>query len=697
MLVAHFHRFANNPEHAVQSLFKYLLPLLLLTLLCELTFGQKAKKSPRKFKIGDEIEYLWVNKWLPGTVLGAEGNFVAIEYEWGGSMRQETVDANKVRFAWEAKAITPMRTWNDEKKQFSIRAAALGFKQDSVRLYKEDGTEITVPIAKLSESDRKFLDRVRAQAGPPIAELPELDDFAKNPNSISTAWNEAENLSAVAPDAPPAFAQVPMSGVGFAKAHFFETLTHVHPIGGGDGWIVAGTIDGQSQLPSRVIWASLKTSTVKRMQLLPAGERLSAVDPRSRQVLTVNKEGPRLTLWSADPNTEQPIAKRSWISVSDDKWGSWNNWTAIVAPNRVLHEWGKQQFVVWDTEANREVYRIDQESFFSARPTLSPANRYIALPEDKRVRIIEAANGKTLASLPVEGGSAAGVGFNAQGTQLAVLTRSQLAIWTLGSADGPERFRADSVGTPFSADVEWVDDHSLLIDRETLYDTQLELPVWNYKAKVFEVQSDSWGEKTQSVLGDKLCYAVTVGSSNEKAFVVGAVELPGPRVREAVASLDPESLYIIKPGHAVRTEVQCGEYNQEVQAALEQQIRENGWVLDNSASTVMKAEMGRSETQTVKYKSTSGAGEMSVTITPYFSRLQITVNNEVAWQTGSGSGAPHVMFLQSGESAQAKANEMQKPYPGLFAQANIPEKIFDPKKKNGIGSSLISSQGLTPQ
>ena len=679
------------------------LPALLVFFFlveCSLTYAQQTR---RRFREGDEIEYLWVSKWLPGRVLAVDGNAVAIEYEWGGTFKQERVEAGKLRFAWEARALSPMRLWSDESKQFKIRAAVLGFQGDNVQLYKEDGTEISVPIGKLSEVDQRYLEKAKAQAGPPVAPLPPLTEFSQNLGfGFSAAWNLADNLSQLAPDPAPAFAQVPMAGVGFAKAHFFEDLIRVHPIGGSDGWTVAGTVDRMDKLPSRILWASLTSAQIKRVQLVPPAERLTAVDPGTRQILTINPDsdnGPRLTLWTADPTLEQVVGKVSWISSADGRRSSWENWAAIVGPDRVLHEWGKQKFVVWDTTANREVYRIDQESFFSARPTLSPGKRYIALPEDKRVRIIEAVNGKTLASLPVEGGSSAGVAFNTAGNKLAVLTRSQLAVWEFGSSSDPQRYRADAIGTPFSATIEWVDDNSLLVNRETLFDLDLELPVWNYKAKTWEVQKDSYGERTQTVLGGKLCYAVTVGSSSQSAFIVGAVELPGPQVKETIANLDPESLWVIKPGHRVRIEVQCGEFDAQVKNALMRQIEENGWVYDATAATVIKAEMGRSEPQTVTYKPMSGGSSstQTVTVTPYFSRMELSYNGKVAWQAGGGSGLPGVIFMRPGESAQSQADAQQKPYPGLFSQTDIPEKIFDPTKKNGLGSSLISARGLTPE
>jgi hypothetical protein len=669
---------------------------LIAWVLCLPADAQRRGKqqNTRKFKPGDEIEYLWVSKWYPGTVLEVDSTGVAIEYIWGSSPRREKVDAFKLRFAWEAKAFTPMRFWSDESKNFRIRASAIDIKDGHVLLHKEDGDEVSVPIAKLSSSDQRMLKQFQEKAGPRIPTLPELSEFRRQSSGWSAPWSEATDLSGVAADPSPAFASVPMKGVGFAAFNNFEDLIRVEPIGGSDGWMLAGTVSS-FDAPSRILWASLTAGKIKRMQLLPAGERLAAVDPPNRQIISVHKEGPRLTLWNADPTMPEAKPIKSWVSLSKDQWGSWNNWTEFVGKNRVIHEWGNHQYVVWDTENNEEVYNIKQESFFSAKPTLSPGKKYLALPEDNRVRVIEAATGNTLASLDVQGGSTAGVGFHPAGDRLAVLTRSQLAVWTLGSSSEPQRYRADTVGTPFAAHVEWVDDHSLLIDRSILYDTRYELPVWSYTAKTFEVQKDSWGEKTQTVLGGKLCYSVKIDNGRDHAFIVGAVELPGPGVRESLQGLDPESLYIIRRGHRVAIEVNCGTHNSEVQAALMKQIADNGWVFDPNSDTVLSSEMGRSKTQTVEYRSMhGGGGAQSVTTTPYFSTMKLTYQGKTAWQHGGGSGgAPSVMFLKKGELAQARANEMQRPYPGFFRDVDVPEKIFDPSKKRGIGSSLIAVAG----
>ena len=108
--------------------------------------------------------------------------------------------------------------------------------------------------------------------------------------------------------------------------------------------------------------------------------------------------------------------------------------------------------------------------------------------------------------------------------------------------------------------------------------------------------------------------------------------------------------------------------------------------------------MGQSETQTVTYRMMgSSRGEETVTVTPFYSSLKLEVNDKVAWTSGTSTGAPPVIHLREGETAQSKVSSWQSPNPGFFQGIDIPENILDPDKKNGLGVTKVSSRGLEPQ
>jgi formylglycine-generating enzyme required for sulfatase activity len=52
-----------------------------------------------------------------------------------------------------------VRTWTDSTGTYTIEAEFLDFKDGKVRLRKPDGKQITLPIGKLSDADRRFVER----------------------------------------------------------------------------------------------------------------------------------------------------------------------------------------------------------------------------------------------------------------------------------------------------------------------------------------------------------------------------------------------------------------------------------------------------------------------------------------------------------------------------------------------------------
>jgi hypothetical protein len=61
--------------------------------------------------------------------------------------------------AWSAD-----RTWTDATGEFSVIAELVGVRGDKVVLRRQNGKQITVPLAKLSEKDQRFLKQSKSEA-----------------------------------------------------------------------------------------------------------------------------------------------------------------------------------------------------------------------------------------------------------------------------------------------------------------------------------------------------------------------------------------------------------------------------------------------------------------------------------------------------------------------------------------------------
>jgi len=53
-----------------------------------------------------------------------------------------------------------------------------------------------------------------------------------------------------------------------------------------------------------------------------------------------------------------------------------------------------------------------------------------------------------------------------------------------------------------------------------------------------------------------------------------------------------------------------------------------------------------------------------------------------------------MLFLREGQTAQGEVSKWQAPQPGFFDTVDIPDKIIDPSKRNGLGTTEVTNRGL---
>lgn len=697
-------------------MFSLRLSLILATIIFS-TAAVSLAASP--YKEGDEVEVFMLNEWRPGKVVAvnARGQ-VLVEYVFVKAQR-EVFDPRAVRFVYEANALAPSRTYSDASGSFKIKAALIRVTADTATLRKPDMKEIDVPLAKLSPGDQAFLRSIAKKLGDaatsgatPIrwVEPPPAETFATGTNSFGSLSSATSKPIALDPDVAPSYLKMKQGGVGFPNQDFFDKMGAVLPLGGSDGWIlgvVANDGHGDKQKGTRLLWVSLAKQKIAQQQLLPPGAMVLDYHPGHKLLLTQHgsgkawdKEDPTLTLWSASPVDKdlKPIVR--WRVES--KWFD-DPWARIINEKIVLQRTGKQNYIGWNVETKRQDFKVAQESFFGAFPILSAGRRYFILPEDERVRVLDASNGQTLSTLPVKDRASA-VAMTEDGLRLAVLERYSLRIWNFDNLEGTEeRYPADSIGTPFSTKLAWVGPDRLMTDNGhgslVLYSLKRRMSIWHYELD-HESRPEHGATRSHEIVAGHLVYAASVRNGGESGLAVGAVELPGPKVNETDAAIDPDSLLILKPGSVVKLEVNCGEYTAQVQEALDAEIKKNGWTTNDAATAVITATMSQAEQQTITYR-TGGFGqpvsEQTVTVTPFVSSLVLKMADKEIWSSGTRTGAPGIISAKEGQSLQEEVDRWQKPNPGFFATVDIPDKIMDPAKRNGLGTTKVTNRGLIPK
>ncbi len=685
-----------------------------------------AVHAAEKYKLGEDVQVLFLNEWRPAVVrdMDKKGN-VLCEFEFAATNKQQVFNPEQVRRPYEAGALTRGRQWSDATGKYNVKAALLKISGGKVDLRTEELKELSIPIDKLSPKDQAYIKQFQNKAGlaaVPVPSLPQVEWFndssAINIVSKGRRWSNQEDANTdqtslnLAVDPLRKGLDLKQAGVGFPAAQSHEKVSSLLALGGADNWILASIGENERQ-PTRLMWCSLTKQSVKKIQMLPAGEMLMDYHAPSRQLLTYSKrsdgetgskEQPILTIWQTEPTTEEPKAVVSWYAtIPDDK--SWHNsvpWVRFASDAIVLQRTETHRILAWDIKSRSLAWQTTQESFFAPEPRMSAGNKYLFLPEDGGLRICDAITGQLLGQVPMDGCS--GVAAHPGGSLVAVLNRSYIYVVDITGQQPTRKLAATSVGTPFTANFDWVGNDLLTFDglgnfSIVMFSLKHELPIWTYTfdSNAFWAYSH-YGARKRSIVDDHLVYAATFSANGRDGLAVGAVQLPSTKASAALESAKRDDFLIIKPGAKFRMEVSAIDHGSEIRQALQKEMTANGWVYDPAAPNLIQAEYKRGEAREIRYEmhSVRGGGRsvQSASITPYIAALKIFVGKDEAWGTMSSSGPPPVVSMREGDSLQSEVDRSNQPTWGFYQNLDIPAEIIDPKKRGGLGTTSVSNRGL---
>lgn len=719
------------------------IPRWLLLVMTLAAMAGEASAADERFQLGDEVEVLFLGDWTPGTILNMDCRGIFAEYKFAGAVQQGGFLPNQVRLHCEVDALGPAREWRDASGEFRIRAALLRYTGDQVTLRKIDMKEITVPATALGSSDQRYLAKIKKDlpgGGKGNAGLASVERFdggmegSRSRDTGSDAGMDSEERSfgggagprsapfgrgrglsvsaddidrrALTPDPMPTHLVFNQGGTGFAADSFFSNIGAVIPVGGADGWVLASIetdSPGSDGAPTRLVWVSLSNQKIEKNQTLPVSDIVLDYHAPSHRLLTCSRPPMGrpdtkliLSVWEVLPTDEAAQSIVRWQTYWQEP-GSLTPWARFANGNVVIQRSAEHEYVGWDLAGKALRYHIDQEAFFRPNPAFSGTRKYFVLPEDRRVRVFDADSGKNVSTLPVERGANA-VAVSRDGQRLAVLEGSSMSIWDLTDASAePQRLQAEAIGGGFDMTMAWVDDQHLMIDRGridmVLFSVEHSVALWSYD---FDMSVDAKKDpsRSRSLVANHLVYSATFSEGAKKGLAVGAVKLPGTDAAQAIASLDPDSLLLIRPGSAIRVEVNAGEHNDRIWAALESHVEKNGWKLDPSAPNVLYAEIKQGEPQQVTYDFKGKRPNETVSATTYAHTLRIVCGKEKAWELTANFGIPGMIAIGKNSSVQDIVNQTTKVSPEFFEGVKVPERIFDPKMRRGLGSSKVTNRGL---
>ncbi|QDT06216.1 hypothetical protein K227x_46240 [Rubripirellula lacrimiformis] len=647
-------------------------------------------------RVDDQIEVKIYSTWYPGTVLEIMPGGALVAYQSGSKTIEKEFQYDDMRYP---NGEGPWREWVDSTGENKVTARYIMHDEQSVGLLREGGKRIRIPRDKLSRKLQSELNKATI-----FTRRPDEVDFALATSefSASSGWMsfgttlpdfQIDQLEMGPGEPSPKFDdggfEFFVGGVGQVK--MLETI-------GTDRQLIAIGVDAPKSKtnvqPTTLYWASLTDRKAYRGPNFLSDEILLAYSARQGRLLTAEVRGTwstpvRFCSYRLKPGGKTAVPELKW-SVPESRFASSSNDTQVkfLDDDRVLIGYGGN-VGLWNLASQNMEYVVPSSGNAIG---LSPDKKYFCTDQFSHCVFVETSSGKPIANLK----HSSMAYFSEDGRYLVADARGGWGSNVYDSAEPgsivylPDAARrSDSSDTNFSLVTDgW------LSDGRSVWSMARGILAWTYT-------SSSSGMKivSQTAFGDKLLAVGTRGSDSQMSVLVGVATIPQAAAIAANDAVDDQKLYVLKRG--VRISIDPAVTDARMLDGIRRAAANWDWVIDPASDLVVTASAGPGQHETRTYeRSRFGFGSNrnddfreTISVTPWVQSLSISQNGKRLWSTGQG-GMPGMVMLREGDSLQAQVADSAKPSYSLFSTFEFPERVIAPKYANGLGTSLITPNGL---
>ena len=225
--------------------------------------------------------------------------------------------------------------------------------------------------------------------------------------------------------------------------------------------------------------------------------------------------------------------------------------------------------------------------------------------------------------------------------------------------------------------VYFVGDDYLLIDSWFLFDIKKQFVVWRYDGVELDGQN-------LIPFGNRYVYR----DRGRKELLYKTIQLPGKAAEARLAKLDPDKLFVVKPGDKVTVDVRLSdnvESNQKIAAGYKKQLEANGMVVADNQPIKLEITRGSLCARAVRYGSATNRAIGGVAhISASETTAAFTVDGRVVWSnTLLNSNTPMVLKVAPGGSLEAAAAQQRQQTP--LDAFILPKLIPAPRDPIGFG------------
>ncbi len=604
-----------------------------------------------------------------------------------------------------------IRTWSDASGKFKVRATLSQQTDSVVVLHTEDGRSVQVPIDRLSQADRDFLESLRAPADNPFAGGEPIGEMAKPTLAIPGALDalpasssvgaemalpavgktidltSSDTLDSFVPEPQRQPAALPEAVVTVTEVDAYDKVSPPVLVSEQPSVFLVSVGRNKSGKPEetrgRLFVVELAGNRSQPVWDKPAALRVLDHHLPSGRTLMVDqldqfeRAGELVVLEGVAEGSPKTLFRRSLPGLGKPGFQPMVEWARMLSASHAAAI-VDGALLVWDLPAAQLLYRIDGVKA-SEPPNFSGNLRYMAVPQGGKVVLIETATGRVGKSFSTGSTLTPGVAFHPNGRLLAACFSNQYVVWDcVEDAIVSEAVTTDQLG---SSPLDWVGDKMFRTSLGSMVDVELGMPVWSYHVAV---------ASPPIVIGNRL-----LTTTRSPLAKLCSLPIPHATAMEGMKRLmgAGDAAMLVRPGSKVSIAVEgvSGTDATEIEEALASAASKAGWSVNKRSPIRLVAKIGRGETQELHYRSMGGPLNKSSTakLTPFTADLEIRDKSNVLWKRSSTNHVPTLLRLEEGETVQDAVKRYEKPDPGFFARLTLPPRIPKAEVADQIGMSSL--------
>lgn len=583
------------------------------------------------------------------------------------------------------------REWTDSSGTFKIEAEAVEIGETEVTLKKRDGSQIAVPINRLSDADRKYLDSLKNKE-------PEFENpYGEESGGVEPDWSRTRGImfsnrakpSNLEPDGgltPGMISDRPL--VLPQGGQFDERTFGVYPAAEDPNLVAisvaAGRGDGDDSgfflcNLARGKYSAEAIGTPDRSVLLDLGADGTTFLSRG------NGAGPggatRLNLWKIEGKecvkqwSCDPYAGRVASHYADIRWGR------ILDADHVLTVSSGGNLTLWKVPEMQAVYSAVLDA--SSSVALSPGRRYLAVSVVGAVFLLDPKSGDVLGAC--EGAGQGGtLCFRPDGKRIALATSTRVQVWDFSTG---QMYRDIGFSVPYLSHPTpvWPAPGYVLIGGRYLIDLEHHLLLWEYRPMGM----------TAASIGRRTWFLTDNGQ--QRLLVPFAV--PQEEVIKAVKEIKPADTLVLQPNMEVTLDVEIPESPEKQKEITERylkNLKDNGFRIGKNAPVrvLVRTEAGKTEEANYeRFGVPFGADVMRGTFQEKISRVTIVIEGMPAWELSSRTVAPLSLGIRAGQSAGQALDKHRGPDLDFFDKVVLPRYLCVAKTTHTFGATEFTSSG----